>query len=236
MLSDNRSYQLRSSPRVVGVLLARMESRRFPGKILSEIAGFQILELIVSRLRNSFGDSLRLILATTRETADDQLVNRANAIGLAVFRGSTSDVLLRAIEAAECAKGTHLLRLNGDCPLVEPLLIRCGLEVLDTEGIEVVTTRGHSNLPYGISTEICSIERLRLLHHASTDVEREHMFDVVYRLTPERFVYQIGGEFPARPELRLTVDWPTENLRISELICASRLNPISLRYWELPSG
>lgn len=233
MMSDHHKYQFRSLHRVVGVLLARMNSQRFPGKILSEIAGFQILELIVSRLRNSFGDSLRLVLATTRDSADDLLVNRASAIGLTVYRGSTNDVLLRAIEAAEYLNGTHLLRLNGDSPLVEPLLIRSGLESLDVEGIEVVTSRGQTNLPYGISTEICSIERLRLLHLASTDVEKEHIFDVVYRLTPERFVYRIGRDFPARPDLRLTVDSPTENTQISEMIHASKLNPITLSYWEL---
>jgi spore coat polysaccharide biosynthesis protein SpsF len=220
--------------RVVGVLLARMGSHRFPGKILSKIAGLEILELIVSRLQYKFGTSLTITLATTCESSDDQLVERAKSIGLHVSRGSTHDVLLRAIEAAESVGGTHLLRLNGDCPLVEPLLIGRGLEALQNSDAEVVTSRGQTNLPYGISTEICSVERLRRLHPLSTEVEKEHMFNVVYRLTPARLIHRIGFDFPPRPELRLTVDFPIDSLQISELIRISGCEPISLHYWDFP--
>ena len=107
--------------RVVGIIQARMGSTRFPGKMLARLAGRPLLWHVIARMRMavSLDD---LILATTDSTGDDILAMFAKGLGLAVVRGPEDNVLERFVLAAEARRADLIVRINGDAPLVDPLL------------------------------------------------------------------------------------------------------------------
>jgi len=107
--------------RVVGIIQARMGSARFPGKMLARLAGRPLLWHIITRMRMavSLDD---LVLATTSEIGDDILAMFAKGLGLAVIRGPEENVLQRFVMAAEARRADVVVRINGDAPLVDPLL------------------------------------------------------------------------------------------------------------------
>src|SRR5262245_2202795 len=85
-------------PRVVARIEARMSSSRFPGKMLSDLAGRPALIRLIDRLRRATTLDA-IVVATTVEPGDDALTRAAEAVGVACFRGSTNDVLNRVVEA-----------------------------------------------------------------------------------------------------------------------------------------
>lgn len=220
--------------RVVGVILARMGSMRFPNKIVSLIHGRTIIELIATRVRQCEVHEIPLVLATTEDASDDQLSAHAKNLGVDVFRGSSTDVLSRAVNAGKYLGGTHILRLNGDCPLVEPKLIDEALILLDLHRSEVISSKGQNGLPYGISVEIAELDLLDKLHHKAVDSEKEHIFDAVYSTKKFFDSGRVGSWFPARPDLRLTIDLPGDNLRIEKLIDSTGFDATVVKYWNIP--
>jgi spore coat polysaccharide biosynthesis protein SpsF len=107
--------------RVVGIIQARMGSTRFPGKMLARLAGRPLLWHVISRMRMavSLDD---LVLATSDAAGDDILAMFAKGLGLAVVRGPEDNVLERFVIAAEARRADVIVRINGDAPLVDPLL------------------------------------------------------------------------------------------------------------------
>jgi len=220
--------------KVVGVIIARMSSKRFPNKIISEINGQSTIELIANRVRQVSFTELPLVLATTDGVRDDLLETYAYSLGLSVFRGPESDVLARVITAGTNMSATHILRLNGDCPLVEPTLIEAGLKLLYQKKHSLVSSKSILGLPYGVSVEIVDIDLLQKLWPQTNKIQREHIFNSVYEHLSIESVSVAGGGFPLRPDLRLTVDIPGDNQRIGNLIELNGSDPTLVKYWDLP--
>ena len=121
-------------PELAVVLTVRMESERFPNKVLADVEGKPLMAWIVERLR-PLGI---VIVATTTLPADDAIVDVARQVDVPCFRGSPTDVVQRVNDAmlkfAPNAK--YLLRGLGDCPFIEPSLIARAVHVLRREGAE----------------------------------------------------------------------------------------------------
>jgi spore coat polysaccharide biosynthesis protein SpsF len=98
-----------------------MGSTRFPGKMLALLAGRPLLWHIATRMRQSVSLDY-LMLATTTADRDDILAAFAEGIELPVFRGSADNVLARFARAARESEADVVVRINGDAPLVDPLL------------------------------------------------------------------------------------------------------------------
>lgn len=99
-----------------------MGSRRFPGKSLAPLAGAPMIDHVLRRAgRSSSIDSL--VVATSTSPSDDVLAAHLREMGFEVVRGDEEDVLARFATAADATNATHLVRVTGDCPLVDPTAI-----------------------------------------------------------------------------------------------------------------
>jgi spore coat polysaccharide biosynthesis protein SpsF (cytidylyltransferase family) len=104
------------------ILQARLGSSRFPGKVCAELAGRPMVAFLIERLRRcSVID--RIVLATTDQPGDDVLADLGETLGLTVVRGSENDVLARFAQAVALTTAPVLIRITGDCPLVDPGLL-----------------------------------------------------------------------------------------------------------------
>src|SRR5437667_11237467 len=101
--------------RVVAIVQARMNSARFPGKIMGPLAGKRVLDHVVDRLAMASTVS-RIVIATTATPADDVVEQYCQQRALYCFRGSEEDVLDRMHGAAETAQADTIVRITGDCP------------------------------------------------------------------------------------------------------------------------
>jgi Spore coat polysaccharide biosynthesis protein F, CMP-KDO synthetase homolog len=84
---------------VLAIVQARINSTRFPAKILKKINDVPIIEILLHRLSNSKRID-KIILATSNNIENDILTDIVEKLGFHVFHGSEDDVLSRFYHAA----------------------------------------------------------------------------------------------------------------------------------------
>lgn len=154
-------------PVVIAAILARSSSPDRPGgllidRALTEVRGRPVLEHIVRRL--GFCHNLDgMILAVGEAGADRRIVRTAEALGLTAVAGHPHDVLRRLLSAAERFRADHVVRVNGNFPLIDPW----SLDELIAGHLEKsadYSSNGHyQGLVYGLGAEIMAVPVLREL-------------------------------------------------------------------------
>ncbi|HEV8397049.1 MAG TPA: NTP transferase domain-containing protein [Vicinamibacterales bacterium] len=209
-----------------GILLqARMASTRLPGKALELIEGRPLLEHCLRRL--AAGGMARVVLATTSLDEDTVLCDLATRLGVAVYRGSDTDVLGRMAGAAEAFDLDPVVRATGDNPAVDIDAAGRSLAALNGLHADYVCEDG---LPYGAAVEaLTRAALLRAARDARDPDDREHVTTWVKRRGD---LWNLA--FPApprplrRPELRMTVDTPADLALVRSLFARAGADQPSL--------
>ena len=103
----------------LAIVQARMGSTRFPEKVLRPIGGVPLIELLLRRL-SAAARVDRTVVATSADPRNAPLAACVRALGYDVFEGSEEDVLDRYYRAACPYRPDVVVRITGDCPLVDP--------------------------------------------------------------------------------------------------------------------
>ncbi len=168
-------------PRVIIVIQARMSSTRLPGKVLAPLAGQPAIVRMVERVRRIQG--AEHVVATSVEASDDPLVEVCEAHDIVCTRGSLRDVLGR-VAAAIPARSEVVVRLTGDCPLVDPALVDHHIARYRATGPAggYVSNTVSRTYPDGLDVEVMSGELLREADHKATlPSDREHVTPWIQR-------------------------------------------------------
>ncbi|MBI3403236.1 MAG: glycosyltransferase family protein [Acidobacteria bacterium] len=112
----------KSALKVLAILQARASSSRLPGKVLKPILGRPMLIHELERARRAHALDA-VIVATSDDPSDDAIEALCATAGVGCFRGSLHDVLDRFYQAARPFRPELVVRLLGDCPLLDPELI-----------------------------------------------------------------------------------------------------------------
>ena len=97
--------------RVVAIVQARMGSTRLPGKVMLDLAGEPLLVRVVNRTRRA--QAVReVVVATTLQPVDDNIVSLCDQKGWHCFRGSEDDVLDRYYHAALAYRADVIVRIT----------------------------------------------------------------------------------------------------------------------------
>jgi glutamate-1-semialdehyde 2,1-aminomutase len=161
--------------KIVAIIQARMGSTRLPGKVMKPILGTPIIELLITRLKEARTvDSL--VLATSTDLLNDPLAHHVAALGYTVHRGSEHDVLDRFYHAAVAAHADVVVRITGDCPLVDPQLVDEVVARFTSGGADYASNVDPPTFPDGLDIEVFSFAALRSAWQDATQVrEREHV-------------------------------------------------------------
>jgi spore coat polysaccharide biosynthesis protein SpsF len=209
-----------SSVKVVAVVQARMASSRLPGKVLMDLHGTPLVAHTLRRLSAARRVD-DIVLATTDGAADDPLVALAQAYGVAHHRGSETDVLRRIRDAAAARGADVVVRVTGDCPLLDAAVVDRVVEAL-------LAGRSHcdyaSNViarsyPKGLDAEALWMDVLDRIDRLATSASaREHVTWFAYGERPELFLLssvEIDENFA---ELNWSVDTHEDLERVRELM------------------
>jgi spore coat polysaccharide biosynthesis protein SpsF len=181
-----------------------MNSTRLPGKVLRMLGDTTVLGHVVRRLF-ACSSLTRVVVATTREAADDAVCHEATSLGALVTRGSEDDVLGRFVQALDEHGGDIGVRITSDCPLIDPALIDRGVRRLlaSDPPPDYLSNTLLRTYPRGYDFEVFLVEALRkAAREALTAGEREHVTSFLYR-HPDRFRL----ESLERPDPRATAEW-----------------------------
>jgi glutamate-1-semialdehyde 2,1-aminomutase len=106
----------------LAILQARMGSTRFPGKVVRPILGRPMIELLLGRLSQSRLID-RIIVATSQDSRNQPLIDCVRSLGYEIYQGSEEDVLDRYYQAALQYQPETIVRITGDCPLIDPEVV-----------------------------------------------------------------------------------------------------------------
>lgn len=187
--------------KTVAIIQARVGSTRLPKKVLMDLHGKTVLQHVVGRVETAGVD---VVVATTVEQADDEIVSLCEKNNIKYFRGSEEDVLSRYYEAAKYSGAEQIVRVTSDCPLYDGSLLKDMLEYRGDE--DYLSNVIERRFPRGLDTEIFNFDVLEKAHkEASQKFEREHVTPYIYQ-NPDKFKIRHYKRQPNLADMRWTLD------------------------------
>ena len=145
---------------ILGILQARLSSSRLPGKVLLPIQGKPMLQLQIERIRRCKNID-RIIVATSTSQEDMAIKDLCDSMQIPCYQGQLDNVLDRFYQAALLYYPDHIVRLTGDCPLIDPEITDQTIEYYLQNNYDYVSNTAPNTFPDGLDTEIFSFPALK---------------------------------------------------------------------------
>lgn len=160
---------------ITAIIQSRMTSSRLPGKIMKEVMGKPLLAYMIERVKEARSVG-RIIVATTTNSEDDVVARLTDKMDVLLYRGSEKNVLGRFHESALKYGCGTIMRLTGDCPLVDPDLLDELAAFYTNGGYDYACNCLEPTLPDGLDAEIFSFAALEeAATHAVRPSDIEHV-------------------------------------------------------------
>ena len=194
--------------KIVAIVQARMNSSRLPGKIMKKINGEPVLGLLLNRLKSSKKIS-KIVVATSKDKNNSSLIKYLKKIDYDFYEGSEENVLERYFLTAKKFSADIIIRITGDCPLIDASLVDNAIDKFFQKGCEYLSNANPPTYPDGLDIEIFSFERLEEANNLSNDIsEREHVTPFIKKNNAVRkFNVKNSKDFS---QLRWTIDEPED--------------------------
>lgn len=193
------------------IIQARMGSTRLPGKVLREVHGIPVLQLLIERLGSSKTVE-KFVVATTTNPEDDAIEKFCNEHQIACFRGSDWDVLDRFYGAASqqgVGEDDHIVRICCDNPIHSHHVLDFVVKSYHQSGVDYFSNSNQEPdfLEDGFDVEVTSFKALKQAHaEARMLSEREHVMPYIKNSGK----FSLGWR-KANPEYTFKLSVDTEN-------------------------
>ena len=194
--------------KIVALVQARMGSTRLPNKVMKQIGGIPMIELLITRLSRA-KELDEIVVASSVDKRNQPLVEHVRKLGFACEQGSENDVLDRFVQAARAHQADVVVRITGDCPLVDPELVDEVIRGFKAAGVDYFSNVSPPTYPDGLDIEVFTLNALEQANRETDkSFDREHV--TPYLREQGRFntaSMQHNQDYSA---LRWTVDEPAD--------------------------
>lgn len=160
---------------LIAIIQARNSSVRLSGKVLADLAGKKALERVIERTIASDVCS-QVVVATSNRNEDQSIFDLCQSMRTECYRGDLDDVLDRYVQTARLYKADAVIRITGDCPLIDPHVIHRVASVFKKGDYDYVSNVIRRSYPDGLDVEIIAREALERIHkEAVSHADREHV-------------------------------------------------------------
>jgi len=166
---------------LLAIVQARSNSRRFPKKVLANLVNKPVIQHVVDRLKKSKYIK-KIIVATSSNSSDDELVKFLKNIKCNIFRGSLNNVAKRFLEASK--NEIFFLRISGDSPLIDPKIVDRMIKIKKKKkflNYDIITNIFPKTFPNGQSVEIVKREIIKKNLYKMSKDEKEHVTKFFYK-------------------------------------------------------
>ena len=161
--------------KIIAIVQARMGSSRFPNKVMQLINGLPLIGLLLHRL-SKVKKIDQIVLATSTVPTNATLISYVETLGYLTYSGSEMDVLDRYYQIAKQEKADVIVRITGDCPLLDPELIEAIIDNFLESGKDYISNSITPTFPDGLCVEVFSSHALNVCHQSATSpYDREHV-------------------------------------------------------------
>lgn len=186
----------------VVIVQARTTSTRLPRKVLHPIGERPMVMHVLERAAR-IGPPV--VLATSTDASDDELVELVEREGVRIHRGSLDDVLDRFVGAIP-PPARYAVRVTADCPLFDPDVGRAILDACRSGRVDLVCNTLVPTFPDGLDCWAVTVEAIRRASREATlSSDREHVMPYIWR-QPHLFRVWNVAHAPDLSRERWTVD------------------------------
>jgi spore coat polysaccharide biosynthesis protein SpsF len=189
--------------RKIAIVQARMSSSRLPGKVLEPLAGKPALYHIHERLS---GCKLidKIVIATSKDSSDDVIDDFCQNHNISCLRGSLDDVLDRFYQTAVNYKADLIIRITGDCPVIDPVIVDSVIAGFLGGSYDFYGLGGE--FPDGLDCTVFSFKSIQMAwRDAKLPSEREHVGPYIEK-NPEIFKGGVLNLYDGLSSMRWTLD------------------------------
>ena len=160
--------------KTVAIIQARLTSSRFPNKVLQKIGKKTLIEILLNRLKNS--KELDQIILAVPNNKKNKIIKEKIKFDKKIFFGSENDVLDRYFKSAKKFKADIVVRICGDCPLIDPKVVDEIIRYYKKNKFDYVSNTINPSYPDGLDVEVFSYNALKTAWLKSkSSYEREHV-------------------------------------------------------------
>ncbi len=189
---------------ILAIIQARASSTRLPEKVLLPLLGKPMLERQIDRVKRSKRID-RIIVATSTNNSDDLIDELCQEIDILCFRGSLEDVLDRYYSAAKESQPEHVVRITGDCPVIDHEVIDEVISLHLKSKADYTSNTINPTYPDGLDVEVMKFTSLKeAWEKAELASEREHVTPYIKKQEKFKKVNLENNEDLS--SVRLTVD------------------------------
>lgn len=166
---------------MLAIIQARLDSKRFPKKVLFNIYNDAIINRVYSRVKKA-KKVTKVVVSIPATKDNDELEKFCKRKKMLFYRGSKNNVALRMVKTAERFKFNSFIRISGDSPLIDPDIIDYAIKIYNkNRNIDVVTNSFKRSCPSGQSVEVINLFSLKkILKENINKDEKEHVTKFFY--------------------------------------------------------
>jgi len=146
--------------KIVAIVQARLGSKRLPNKVIKVIDGSPMIEILLKRLSQSKLIT-KIVVATSIDSKDNKLKLLINKLGYECEQGSIDNVLDRYICVAEKFEADIVVRITGDCPLVDPEIVDQVINKFKEDNVDYCSNTIPPTFPDGLDVEVFTLKALK---------------------------------------------------------------------------
>lgn len=201
---------------MLAIVQARMSSSRLPGKVLKKIVGKSLLELQLERVKRSKLIT-KIVVATSVDSSDDVIESLCKSLSIDCTRGSMGDVLDRFYVTAKLYNANSIVRITGDCPIIDPGIIDTTINCFHQSSVDYASNVNPPTFPDGLDVEVMKFKLIyEAWEKASLLSEREHVTRYFYN-NADKYSFRNIENDTDLSHLRWTVDeW--EDFKLIEYV------------------
>ena len=197
------------------IVEARLNSKRFPNKVIQLVNGLMLIEHQIMRLKHSMVAN-NIILATPKEKSDifRKIAAKHNIYH---YEGSEKNVLQRVYFAAKKFDVDIIVRSTGDCPLIDPNVVDLVISTYLKNNKDFVANTIPPTYPDGMDVSVFSKKLLGEAYKtAKTDLEKEN---ITRRLRVNPKITKLNVKYKKKIlKIRLTLDTEQDYILIKKII------------------
>jgi spore coat polysaccharide biosynthesis protein SpsF (cytidylyltransferase family) len=208
---------------VIAIVQARLNSTRFPNKVLADINGKPMIVHVLERAKRIEGVDLVVAAIPYQDTRLEKVIREA---GVFPVLGHEEDVLSRFVAATLGRNVDTIVRLTGDCPAFDPTVASKTLALFLANRSEIDYASNDtltSGYPDGWDVEVFSLDALEQANAKAKKSEREH---VTTWMKKHLTCMTLKADAPwAGP--KLSVDTPEELAVVTEYLNGTLINVLA---------
>ena len=160
------------------IVQIRLGSSRLPNKVLKIIKNKTIIEILHQRLKKSKFIE-KIIFSIPSNISNKKLENFLKQKKYTYYKGSEKNVLKRYYDTAKNFNSKNIIRITGDCPLIDPYLVDKVCELYSKNNFDYVSNTINPTFPDGQDIEIFNFKSLKYAYenaHLLSDLEHVTSF------------------------------------------------------------